>query len=128
MLTWDNNLATGVNEIDRRHKELFKMLNKLHETCSQGKERIGRAMQFLEYYVKSEFLMEESFMVRQRYPGYKRHKAQHEEFMKDFANLKGELEAHGTASGAVVGLLGNWWTNHISKEDMVLDEFLKGMQ
>lgn len=129
-LTWNDTLATGVDEIDRQHKELFGRINVLHDACSKGtgKEKISGVLNFLGSYVKNHFLLEESFMTRSHYPEYRCHKAQHDDFIRGFIDLKNQFEEQGTALSAQIRtnrLLGSWWTNHISKEDIALGTFLR---
>lgn len=130
MLMWNDALATGVKEIDKQHKELFEKINELHDACSQvkGKQKIDEVMQFLGNYVKNHFLLEESFMIRNSYPDYELHKAQHDDFIKGFIDLRNQFEEEGVGLSAQIRtnrLLGSWWTNHISKEDIALGRFLR---
>lgn len=133
VLQWTEALATGVEEIDNQHKELFRRINNLRDAMKQGKGRmdIGTLLKFLEDYVVSHFSAEEKFMARENYPDTDYHKEQHSRFREAFAKLKGELEAGTTEFTDLVvtsetnSLLGNWWINHISKVDKALGAFLK---
>lgn len=129
-LKWDESLSVGITEIDNQHKELFSRINNLSNACEKGavKEEIARTMRFLTDYVIGHFLMEENYMTEYGYPGYASHKAQHEEFVKTFSDLKKRFHEDSGGISVLVGtaqLLGNWWINHINEVDMELGKFLK---
>jgi len=129
MMQWTSNLAVGVEEIDRQHKELFKRANDLVEAMNQGKgrEKVGKTLKFLEDYVVSHFGNEERYMKRFRYPDYNSHKKQHEEFKEIFAGLKQEYESKGGSSAMAIEIqkkVGSWLRNHIGRVDKELGKFL----
>ena len=57
-IEWTADLATGVDEIDNQHKELFQRINNLLEACNhgKGKEEVKKVISFLEDYVITTFL------------------------------------------------------------------------
>ncbi|NOZ59561.1 MAG: hemerythrin family protein [Euryarchaeota archaeon] len=130
MLKWSERLATGVEEIDSQHRELFRRINSLLEACSQrrGEEKIAEVMDFLEEYIVVHFGTEERYMRRYNYPGYSSHRAQHAKFISEFSELRRRLRS-GRVSTVVIPtnrLLVDWWINHIGGSDRELGEFLKG--
>ena len=131
---WSKGLVTGVDEIDSQHKELFMRINKLLETGEQNhdKEKIKETIRYLEGYVKIHFGTEEKYMTKYNYPGSTSHKAEHEKFAKDFKELIGKFEGFDYKLSSEIimmsdteKLLGDWWTNHITKTDRALGNFLK---
>ena len=129
MLKWKEKLATGIEEIDAQHRELFTRINRLLDACVQrrGGETIGEVIGFLEEYIVVHFGTEEEFMLRYSYPAYPSHKAQHAKFISEFSELKRRLRS-GRASTVVVPanrLLVDWWINHISRVDRELGAFLR---
>lgn len=129
-LVWTPDLAVGVEEIDKQHKELFNRVNGLLAASSQGKgkEELGQVLKFLESYVVFHFGAEEKYMAQYAYPAMAHHKQEHAQFVKDFSNLKKELQAQGASAALVVqlhGWLGDWLRNHIGKVDKGLGAFLK---
>ena len=85
-IEWSLDLATGVDEIDKQHKELFQRINNLLEACNhgKGKEEVKKVIWFLEDYVITHFSEEERYMGKYDYPEYSGHKRQHLEFMENF--------------------------------------------
>ncbi|MBI5639938.1 MAG: hemerythrin family protein [Nitrospirae bacterium] len=129
-ITWSEELATGVALIDAQHQELFLRINKLLEACNQGRGRneVGSVIKFLEVYVIAHFAEEEQHMINYHYPAYRDHKAQHTEFMENFAKLKGLIDSEGVGLTAVIStnhLVVEWLKNHIRKIDRALGEFLR---
>ncbi len=129
-LKWDESLSVGIAEIDNQHQELFNRINSLGEAYEKGavKEEIARIMRFLTDYVIGHFLMEENYMTAYDYPMFTAHKAQHEEFIKTFTDLKSRFQEDAGGLGVLAGtaeLLGDWWINHINEIDMELGRFLR---
>jgi len=129
-IEWTKDLATGVPIIDDQHKELFGRINALLDACSlgRGKEEVSRVIQFLEDYVNSHFYEEEQRMQQTGYPAYDSHKAQHEEFKRNFAELKQLFETDGTAVYVVTKtnhVVIDWLRVHIRRVDKAFGAFLQ---
>ncbi|TWJ26487.1 bacteriohemerythrin [Geobacter argillaceus] len=134
MIEWNSNLATGIDEIDDQHKELFSRVNLLMEACNVGKgrEEVSRLLQFLSAYVRIHFESEEQIQVESGYPGYPEHKLAHQQFSKDIERLNHQFTAEGAGLVLVIEtnqMVAAWLTQHISKMDKALAVYLrdKGM-
>ncbi len=127
-LQWTQALSVGVDEIDDQHRELFRRAARLLEGLRQGEpEEIGELIDFLYEYAVTHFGAEEEFMRQARYPGYLRHKAEHDRFISDLLALAGEHERKG--AGAFMALRVNHWLvqwlkEHVSGTDAELGKFL----
>lgn len=129
-IQWKEDLATGVSEIDHQHKELFNRLNILLDACNQGKGRleVGKVIAFLEEYVVTHFNAEEKLQQKHLYPGFLAHKAEHTQFVKEFAEIKKKFETEGatvTFVGIVNRKVSGWIIDHIKKMDKAFGEYLK---
>ncbi len=127
---WTSDLATGVDEIDNQHKELFTRINNLLAACKkgEGKKEVAKVIGFLEDYVIEHFSEEEGHMNNRNYPEYSRHKGEHLIFMENFAKLKNQFETDGPGVHVVVStnrMVVDWLLNHIRKEDKALGAFLR---
>ncbi|MCR4430929.1 MAG: bacteriohemerythrin [Tepidanaerobacteraceae bacterium] len=127
---WTEDLATGIEEIDSQHKELFNRINALVDACSKGKgkEELTGVINFLGDYVVMHFGAEEKRMKAQGFPDYDKHKKQHDDFIGEFRDLKEKLEQKGPTVDLVIKVnhfLFDWLMNHIRKMDKVLGAFLK---
>ncbi len=133
-MEWTEDLSVGNEVIDEQHKELFRKINDLvlainHSVC---KYKIGDVIRFLDEYIVFHFSEEEKMMQKSSYPGYKAHKAQHEDFKRNFEELKGELvkldggKKPGSYDLSVQTnqVVVDWILEHIAKVDKKLGEFL----
>ena len=59
-------LETGNALIDSEHRQLFAVINKLMDACSQGKGRdqIASTVQYLNDYVSKHFSDEEQLQIK----------------------------------------------------------------
>lgn len=127
-LEWTKALSVGVEEIDDQHRELFRRAAKLLEGLGKGEpEEIGGLIDFLYEYAVTHFGAEEDFMRGSRYPGYVRHKAEHDRFVSDLLALAKEHDRRG--AGAFMALKVNHWLvqwlqEHVSGTDAELGKFL----
>lgn len=127
-LEWTQALSVGVDEIDEQHRELFRRAARLLEGLRKGEpEEIGVLIDFLYEYAVTHFGAEEQFMRTTRYPGYVRHKAEHDRFISDLLALAAEHDHKG--SGAFMALKVNHWLvqwlkDHVSGTDAELGKFL----
>jgi hemerythrin len=129
-IEWKPDLAVGVKEIDDQHKELFSKIASLFDACNvgKGKEQIDSTIEYLQEYVVLHFNSEEKLQKQYNYPEYINHKAQHDQFIKDFLALKETIEKDGISGFLIIKLnktLVDWLINHIRKTDKVFGTFLK---
>jgi len=128
-IQWTADLSVGVESIDAQHKQLFKIVNDLLDAMrlGKGKGEVAKVLGFLERYVVEHFGDEERAMARQQYPGYAGHKAEHESFIKDLLNLKGQHAAGGPNIALVIEVnnrVCTWLRNHIACTDKALGNFI----
>ena len=129
-IEWKEDLAINVKEVDDQHKELFIKVNDLFTACNagKGKENIDNVIKYLQDYVVLHFSSEEKLQKQNNYPQYEVHKAQHEQFVRDFLALKDKIDKNGVTGLTIVQLnqvLVDWLINHIRKSDKALGIFLK---
>jgi hemerythrin len=127
---WNDDLRTGIRDIDDQHKELISRINGLLDACSQSTDRveIGRYLTFLREYVAFHFAAEEREMTGHRYPGLPAHEAEHEHFKKEVNKLHQQFFEHGWSIQVLLTTIrssGEWLLNHIQKTDREMAAFLK---
>jgi len=127
---WTDDLATGVELIDKQHKEIFRRINGLLEACrlGKGKEEVGKTIAFLEDYVVHHFAAEEKAQKDYAYPEYPQHKEIHDRFIVDFAGLKKRFDDEGATLSMVLvtnQVVTDWLINHINKIDKKLARYLQ---
>ncbi|UFS69912.1 bacteriohemerythrin [Geomonas sp. RF6] len=128
-IEWNDDLNTGVKEIDAQHKELFSRFNLLLTSCNEGKgkEEVLRLLIFLGDYVKTHFATEEALQLSHAYPGYQEHKAQHRSFTSEVDRLTKQVSEEGATLSLVIltnKTMVKWLLEHISRSDMDFAEFL----
>ncbi|MCM0083134.1 bacteriohemerythrin [Geomonas sp. Red32] len=129
-VTWSDDLATGVYDIDDQHKEIFRRFDRLFAACGQGKgkEEVLQLLIFLEDYVKEHFAAEEKLQMRSAYPDYTSHRAEHTRFVTDVAKLTNEFKSEGVTLSLVImtnKTLAAWLVQHIRKTDMAFASYLR---
>lgn len=130
-LQWTDDLATGHQDIDRQHRELFDRFNRFLEACSsrQGPAEILRLFEFLDQYVVEHFRQEEQLMKQHDYPETLFHQQQHREFTSRLRELRRELAKAGATITVLIHTnkaLLYWLSTHIKQIDIKLGRFLQG--
>lgn len=129
-LLWKDDLITGIDEIDEQHKELFVRIGQLLDACNQGKGKaeVVKTLDFLAEYIEIHFKAEEVIQRNASYPEYEAHKALHDAWVKEVAELRSRLENEGSSVGLVLQVnrtVVDWLTQHIRKADKKLAEYLR---
>ena len=129
-IQWTPDLATGANEIDEQHKELFKRIDTLIKAWKQGKAvpEVDKVIAFLNDYVVFHFGNEQRYMEKYGYSSKTAHLAQHDQFVKGFGKLKERSLREGGSPALMEDanqLLVDWLKNHIRYSDKALGLFLK---
>ena len=130
-IQWNDNLASGSSDIDSQHKELFLRINNLLATFDKNavdRQEMSKIVQFLSDYVVFHFGNEEKYMAQYNYSSMSAHKAQHEQFIKNFVKLKDRMLLEGInvpLGQEMSDLCVDWLINHIKYSDRALGMFLK---
>lgn len=84
-------------EIDRQHRELVNMLNRLNDAVKNYESRndIYRLIDEVISYTRLHFATEELLMARSGFPEIESHKRMHAELIKDTLHLKDKLDYVG---------------------------------
>ena len=133
-IKWDTDLETGIQVIDRQHKEFFRLVNDLLDNsldmrdrdAGSDRESVMKAFSFLNLYIIDHFGMEESLMQEYGYQFLKEHSGFHRYFRKELYKL--ETQIGGNHLEEVLRrlnyLMVNWFVNHIRVHDRKLAKFL----
>ena len=110
-------LVVGFEEVDGQHRTLFQRLD-----AAANAAKLGDCL-------VAHFGAEESFMAAARYPERGRHKAAHDLFMQEFAQLTRDADAAGASVPVVQAIatrIPEWLKFHIQVNDVPLGRFLAG--
>ena len=132
VITWDQRLVTGIEEIDVQHRTLLDTLNRI--AAAAGRDRPNRdelegLLIFLRNFTLGHFELEQEFMARSSYP----HEVEHRKLHCDLAaQLEAILDAFHKGTTALdlatLEYLDDWLQRHIQEEDVRLADFLKNAQ
>lgn len=126
LLTWSGDFSVKVNDFDNQHIKLVSLINELHAAMKdgKGKEILGKIITELVSYTKYHFTYEEKLMIQHKFPGYLKHKVEHDEFTKKVSGFENDYK-HGKAviSQEVLIFLKDWIVNHIKVTDKNYSEF-----
>lgn len=128
-IAWRENYEIGIKQVDAQHKELFQKINSLLDACTnhKGREEVFDTIKFLEEYVIKHFTEEEKLQREYCYPGYVRHKVTHEQFTRDFNELKNKLQQDGATLQFVMlvnKVVVEWIITHITSVDKEFGVFV----
>lgn len=125
---WQEEHNIGVEEIDKEHRRLFKIINKLVTASSEDGDNYQRTCQeglkFFRGHALKHFADEELYMAAMGYEGLERHKKIHKGFREDtLPALEQELEQDGYSQEAIEHFLGvctGWLIGHTLTEDQAI--------
>jgi hemerythrin len=129
MPVWTQTLAIGIAEIDRQHRALFERAAKFEAAVKARKPayHLEELFSYLEHHMQTHFEAEERFMRERGYPHLAEHLKEHLEFKRTLHSLLPHWESEGESPAlvmALVGLLDQWLTEHVSTSDRDFGEFM----
>jgi hemerythrin-like metal-binding protein len=119
-LEWSEQFSVNVAEIDEQHKIMIGMINTLSQAMQEGK---GRELQKqiigqMVAYATTHFALEEGQMLRLGFPGYLKHKEEHDNFMAKALELQARYnEAGFVLTLEVLRFLNDWLKEHVLGTD-----------
>ena len=127
---FDPLLETGFATIDAQHRELFDRLDRLLQAGHEGRSaaEIRDMLDFLGHYVVAHFSNEERLMAQTAYPGLDDHRAEHQQFIRDYSAMYQQFRHEGPSLTIVVRVSDRvtaWLREHIYRADRTLARWLK---
>ena len=88
-LEWNDNLLTGVAEIDKQHKNIFKYLNSIYEynKINQGNKEVIKKVYSLLDFIFQHFDFEEALIEEYNSPHGEDHKKEHAYFKETIKEI-----------------------------------------
>lgn len=124
---WNEAYNIGVPIIDKEHKRLFKIINKLFafgEEEKKGKWACREGIKYFKEHALEHFADEEEYMSSIHYEGLETHRYIHNEFRKNtLPALEEELESTDYSPDAVnhfIGVCAGWLIGHTLTEDLAI--------
>lgn len=126
-IVWSQNMETGNPEIDRDHRSLVEIINRVAELIGHDSEDIGKIICDLLDYVILHFGREEYMMRRTSFPNSEAHLLAHCEFFTKLIKYSYSYEmGQSNLSVEMHNYLSDWLLAHEANEDMELARHVKG--
>lgn len=126
LFVWDESCKTGIEEIDKDHKAMVKLINDLYEAMQDGS---GGALLMpifsaLKRYTVTHFAKEEAFMVKCGAPAQEEHLKEHQMMITKLADLEQRhREGEAAISLQTLTFLRDWLKNHICITDKKMADY-----
>lgn len=128
MITLDENIVLGVDDIDNQHALIVRLFNTLSEAVQAGQDAdiVGKTADYFRSHVQEHFATEEYYMTQYEYPLIEEQRREHRELESYIEELPRDFEAGDPA--AVTGTLekmAQWLLRHVRHTDRDLMDFIK---
>lgn len=120
LVTWSEELKTGIVEIDQQHKMLVDILNEFHQAVihRQGRKQTGEILDRLIDYTKIHFDTEESYWKNMGLRDLAGHQAKHQQLLGEVYELRRRYyDEHLNISMELLHFLKMWLEQHILHAD-----------
>jgi hemerythrin len=121
LLDWKDAYSVGVPELDRDHKRLIGIINRVAE-AEEGGRSVTWAVEELADYARYHFGREERMMRAAGYAAFDAHCAEHKAFLEWLRSVMSALHLDAAAqyhlAPTIKSYLRDWLDNHILKSDM----------
>jgi len=127
ILRWTQDLSVKIIEIDNQHKELVNLINILHDSMKERKEKdaLRKVLNDLVDYTVYHFETEERLFRKYDYPDYLSHKKEHDDLIKRVLKISREYERDKVVVTLdLISFLEKWLDNHIINVDKKYISFL----
>jgi hemerythrin-like metal-binding protein len=128
-LVWsDEKYATGFEDVDAQHRQMFGMANELLAALEHGesREKIVARLDTLGDHAVRHFECEEGHMERLQCPVRVTNECAHEWFLQDFAALRELFDEQGNTPHFIEEVeekVCGWLRKHLMAIDLVLRRF-----
>ena len=120
LFKWYNKYSIGNDELDKHHKTLFGIFNRLYNNCvlDDNGSSLEPIINELVSYTKYHFSAEEQYMRDVEYKNIDNHILEHKIFTDRILDFQNDNNVyHCEQSKELIAYLGNWLLNHVMLED-----------
>lgn len=132
---WRNEWSLGIEIIDRQHRQLAAMLNKIaelylnnggHTDSGQRSSQLHDQLETFHEKVREHFNDEEQLMLEANYPGHTEHARDHLMLLAELKNYIRDIEEGlDNINIGTLDLLKTWFFTHITGSDKEFADFLQ---
>jgi len=127
LVEWNDSYSVQNPTLDQQHRQLFELLNTLHDAMSQGKGKaiLPEVFENLIQYTHTHFAFEEALMEQCDYPDLAAHQRKHVKLIEQIIALQQRF-ANGDFGSSIQtrDFLKSWLTDHIKSSDQKYGPFL----
>lgn len=126
LVIWDESFLTHITHIDDQHKRLVDWINTLSEAIDngEGEQAVSDILKKLVSYVFEHFSDEERLMLSYDFPGFKKHRSEHDFFVQKLKEVQGEFNKGIPMGRAAYMFMMDWLICHIKGTDQKLSHFI----
>ena len=120
LMEWSERLSVRIPAIDNQHKRLIALINRLHDAVFEGYEvhMMVPLVQDLLDYARTHFRAEERIFEQYSYPEAEKHKAAHEEFVRQVREIRrGAAARERDVALKAMRFLKEWLAHHLMGTD-----------
>lgn len=129
-LPWSDDYKIHIRVIDNEHRELFDLINTLHDEFKEGKADyiVGSTLDALLRHAGEHFPSEDRYMKQCGFPGRARHVAEHARFERTVRHYREQFGRERALLDveALLTFLKSWVTGHVLKSDLDMARYLRG--
>jgi len=125
-LKWQVAYQVGIPEIDKQHKRLFEMLNKLQDIYESDnvKSEIQTVLEEMGDYLNIHFSYEETYL--KNHPRFDAHRKEHWFFVEKTMKFTKDFDLNDAIfEFEILDFLKRWLVNHVLNTDIVYFRELK---
>ena len=125
-IVWTEEFSVGVSEMDRQHKKLITMINRLVDEpkATTRSETVSDLLTGMINYAQEHFRAEEALMSEHAYPFKDQQADQHRSFIEKTVEFCSAVEADvDIVPQAMLEYLKSWLIHHILEQDMKYTTF-----
>ena len=132
LIGWENCMVLGIPIIDKQHRNLLRILKKIHIACKDADETASHIInsnvhEIIEY-LGTHFRTEEKIMLLLEYKGFINHRQIHDDYIR---KLIMETALHSMSKyfpGLFIDSIKDWILSHIAIHDQLMSEQIRNMK
>lgn len=127
-IVWNKDLVLGIDEIDRQHKILVGLINRLYKSIqlNRGRQNAAEILSQLADYTFYHFNQEEHLFDKYNYPEKEGHIKVHKKLVATVMDFKSSFDrGNAEVTMDLMHFLEDWLKNHIMRTDKAYASYLK---
>ena len=120
MIEWEDKYSVGVSIIDKEHKNIINIINKViaAKQHKDNPEEITEVLNEMTKYTHEHFKNEEAYMIKFNFPMYQYHREEHLGFSMRILSYQSRVtNGDYEVANEILEYLKQWLVDHIQKTD-----------